>query len=343
MLATILDLPPEITFRILELTLSVSTYDMRHYCTPEAEYQYLQTMAFVHTSWVAPSQILLWRYVSLHNALHVRRWVNSPAAGRYTTLGMSIYGRDMSGDVLTCVLSKTVGLQTLELAFFEPISLATLALPQLRDLTALVLRYSTVVPRLVTDDMEDLSLRLRFFQTMHTHIDAPVISALFRSSADTLECLELEQQNAKDSPTLLGLDVSFPLVAHTIRTLRIAKAYAFLVPRLAACTALRQLELARDIDASLATAIFKVLPMSLEDLYLGVGTDHGMTLLNGTVRALSFRGLASLKRLHLPHGTMFNGLSDRRMGLPEAKREIESVRTILMAHNVSVLAIPRYI
>jgi hypothetical protein len=132
----ILDLPAELIFRILEL--SVDTYDLRRACSPEREYAHLRTTALVCKTWAAPSQTLLWRYVQLRSAAQTGRWINSPAAGRYTTLGLVVHGRggtwanDLGDLVLKLVLRATVGLRTLNLVFFEPISAGCIALPELK-------------------------------------------------------------------------------------------------------------------------------------------------------------------------------------------------------------------
>lgn len=136
MSTTILDLAPELVFRILEL--SVSSYDVRHYCKPECEYAHLRGAALVCSAWTAPAQMLLWRYVALRDPSQTGRWINSPAAGRYTTLGLSIHGRggpwanDLGDLVLQLVLTRTVGLRTLDLVFFEPISADCLSVPELK-------------------------------------------------------------------------------------------------------------------------------------------------------------------------------------------------------------------
>ncbi|KAJ7433265.1 hypothetical protein FB451DRAFT_1314499, partial [Mycena latifolia] len=264
-MSTILDVPPELIFRILELT--VSTYDIRRYCQPEREYAHLRNTALVRKTWAAPSQMLLWRYVRLRDVPHTVRWINSPAARRYTTLGLSIHdGRRWTaavngpGDpVLKLVLSKTVGLQTLEIAFFELISAECLALPELKDLSALVVSKSTILE----EGESGFPFRLKFFKTLHTNIHPAVVEALFRRSADTLERLELEQQHAQGSQTLPGLTKAFPLVAANINALRITNAYSSILPLLASCTVLKRLELTVEVTADFATAILQALPTPL--------------------------------------------------------------------------------
>ncbi|KAJ6591529.1 hypothetical protein DFH09DRAFT_1306268 [Mycena vulgaris] len=329
-MATILDLAPELIFHILEL--SVDAYDLRRYCNPEREYPHLRNTALVCKTWAAPSQILLWRYVNLRTASQSGRWINSAAAGRYTTLGLSIYGRggDLGDLVLKLVLSKTVGLQTLDLVFFEPISAECLALPELKDLTALVLSNCTVSE----EGVPGFAFRLRFFQTMHTWIHPAVVKELFRTSADTLECLELEQQHGKDSPTLLGLYESLPLVAGSLQTLRITDSYDFLVPFLASCTALKRLELTYEVDAELATAIFKALPAPLEDLYMEAGQfSGGLMVLDDIVKALGYSSLSRLKRLHLQPDVIAESLSGR-------EKRAAFLQGTLKARNITVVPIP---
>lgn len=131
MSSAIKHLPSELTFRILEL--SVSTYDLRRSCTPESEYLHLRNTALVCKSWIAPSQILLWRFVNLRRLSQAKRWIDSPAAGQYTTLALSIQGNGGVDDVvLKRVLRKTLGLRTLRLQFFTSISASSLAVPELK-------------------------------------------------------------------------------------------------------------------------------------------------------------------------------------------------------------------
>ncbi|KAJ7612498.1 hypothetical protein DFH06DRAFT_1243460 [Mycena polygramma] len=329
-----MSIPPELILRILELSLSSESYDIRRYCKPEREYEHLRTTALVCKRWTAPSEMLLWRYVSLTSPLHVERWLNSTAAGRYTTLGLRINGRGLWEARLRLVLGRTVGLETPDLVFCA-VSATCLSLPELKDLNALVLSNSSVSP----DSESDFPFRLRFFQTMHTYIHPEVMEQLFRKSANTLECLELEQQHAIDSPTLIGLYGYFPLVAANIRILRITNAYSCLVPFFASCTALRRLELTFEVTPQLATAIFKVLPTFLEDLYVEAGYfSGGQLLLSDVVRGLDYPSLSHLQRLHLQQDVIDDSANDRFHGLDELV-ELEALRAKLKARDITVLAI----
>ncbi|KAJ7612522.1 hypothetical protein DFH06DRAFT_1243545 [Mycena polygramma] len=317
-----MSIPPELILRILELSLSSESYDIRRYCKPEREYEHLRSTALVCKRWTAPSEMLLWRYVSLTSPLHVERWLNSTAAGRYTTLGLRINGRGLWEARLRLVLGRTVGLETLDLA------------PSPLHLNALVLSNSSVSP----DSESDFPFRLRFFQTMHTYIHPEVMEQLFRKSANTLECLELEQQHAIDSPTLIGLYGYFPLVAANIQILRITNAYSCLVP---SCTALRRLELTFEVTPQLATAIFNVLPTFLEDLCVEAGYfSGGQLLLSDVVRGLDYPSISRLKRLHLQQDVIDDSIeaNDRFHGLDELV-ELEALRAKLKARNITVLVI----
>ncbi|KAJ6581490.1 hypothetical protein B0H19DRAFT_1115440 [Mycena capillaripes] len=323
------DLAPELTFLILEL--SVRAYDVRRYCKPEREYEHLRNTALVCKAWASPSQMLLWRYVALRDPAQAGRWINSTTAGRYTTLGLSISGRGMGDLVLRLVLSRTVGLQTLDLVFFEPIPARCLALPELKDLTALVVSNSSVLE----EGASDIPFRLRFFQTMHTQIHPTVIEELFKKSANTLECLELEQQHGMISPTLLGLYGYTNLVAPNLRALRITNAYSSIVPSLAACTSLRRLELTFEATPELATAIFKILPTPIEDLHVEAGRFSGGTLvLDDVARGLDYPSLSRLKRLHLQQDVIVESLQGT------GGRVAEALLVKLKARSIQVVAIP---
>ncbi|KAJ7765500.1 hypothetical protein DFH07DRAFT_955745 [Mycena maculata] len=311
--STILDLPFELVFHVLEL--NVSAYDLRHHCTPDHEYRYLCGTALVSKAWATPSQTLLWRYISLRNPSQARRWIDSPATGQYTTLGLSIYGWKIEDAVLRRVLSKTIGLRTLALSSFQSISGACFALPELKNLTALVLRHCTVSAEGTTS----FCFRLRLFQTFHTCVDPAVIKELFRASASTLKFLEVEEELEQHNPTLQGLYESFPRVAATIRALRITKPYNPLVPLLAGCTALKRLELTDDVGAALAAAICEALPTPLADLSV-VGRPHGVhRVLDGILQAFPLHSLSQLKHIYLHW----------KHGLVE-----ESMRDIFRAHNI---------
>jgi len=334
-----MDLAAELIFHILEL--SVGVYDVRRSCEPEDEYSHLRNTALVCKAWVAPSQILLWRYISLKEPSHVQRWIDRAPSGQYTTSGLYISGRGLGDLVLPQVLRRTVGLETLHLVFFEPssdsercpVSAGCLALPELKDLTTLLVSNCSI-----SDEGEsEFPFRLRFFRTMHTRIHPAVVEELFRKSAKTLECLELEQQYEMDSPTLVGLDDSFPLVTANLRTLCIDGAYTSLVPFLASCTALKQLELAREVDAEMAIAIFEVLPTYIQDLYLEKepaysGDEPSADLLLDAVsRGLEYPSLSRLERLYL------------KRALIESKDQMgEEFRAKLKAHNINVVAVPEY-
>ncbi|KAJ7446691.1 hypothetical protein FB451DRAFT_785509 [Mycena latifolia] len=334
-MSTILDVPPELIFRILELT--VNTYDIRRYCQPEREYAHLRNTALVRKTWAAPSQMLLWRYVRLRDVPHTVRWINSPAARRYTTLGLSIHdGRrwtaavnDPGDPILKLVLSKTVGLQTLEIVFFELISAECLALPELKDLTALAVSNSTILE----EGESGFAFRLKFFKTLHTNIHPAVVEALFRRSADTLERLELEQQHAQGSQTLPGLAEGFPLVAANIRTLRITDTYGFIVPFLGACTALKRLELTFELHAEFATGILKALPTPLDDLYVEAAlASGGLRVAEAVVRLHDYPSLLRLGRLHLKEDVITDLLE-----VPGS--QAEELHAALKAHNITVLAV----
>lgn len=184
----------------------------------------------------------------------------------------------------------------------------------------------------------DFAFRLRFFQTMHTHIHPAVIEELFRKSANTLECLELEQQHAIASLTLIGLYGSLPLVAANIQTLRITNAYSALVPFLASCTALKRLELTFEVNPELATAIFKVLPTPLEDLYIEAGRYSGGTMvLEDVARGLDYRSLSCLERLHLQQDVITESLQNGSFSGQD--KMAEALRAKLKAHNTTVVAV----
>ncbi|KAJ7509454.1 hypothetical protein B0H11DRAFT_2216370 [Mycena galericulata] len=301
MATTLLDLPPELLFRILESIVSV--YDIRLYCKPRDEYAHLRTTALVCKAWTTPSQILLWRYVSLRSKTQAQAWVNCPAAGRYTTWGLWMYGRVFDAGVRTwdsslvrAVLGRTVGLQALEFLFFDPFPAECLTLPCLKDLTTLVVNDSSIL----TTGLLGLPFRLQVFKTEHSRMSPSVVRELFCRSADTLRCLDLSQQHAMDSPTLPVLYKSFPCVAAGIRTLRMTTAYAHLVPHLAECTRLSRLELPYEMTPELATEIIDLLPAPLEDLYMQAGLwSGGPRVLSHVVDALDCPSLSRLQRLHL--------------------------------------------
>ncbi|KAJ6493537.1 hypothetical protein C8R47DRAFT_1118634 [Mycena vitilis] len=328
-----MSIPPELVLRILELSLSSESYDIRRYCKPEQEYGHLRGTALVCKRWTAPSEMLLWRYVSLTSPLHVKRWLSSTAAGRYTTLGLR---RGVWEALLRLVLSRTIGLETLDLVFCA-VSAKCLSLPELKDLNALALSNSSVSP----DSESDFPFRLRLFQTMHTYIHPEVMEQLFRKSANTLECLELEQQHAIDSPTLIGLYGYFTLITANIQILRLTSAYSCLVPFFASCTALRRLELTFEVTPQLATVIFKVLPTFLEDLYVEAGYYSGGQLhLSDVVRGLDHPSLSRLKRLHLQQDIIRRLIeaNDRFHG-PDEFVELEAQRAKLKARNINAFAI----
>ncbi|KAJ7509455.1 hypothetical protein B0H11DRAFT_2184077 [Mycena galericulata] len=328
----ILDLPPELTLWIIEL--SMSEYNVRRYYNPVNDYPHLRAMALVCKAWTTPSQILLWRGVSLISERQAERWINActyrqrrpsgivqlwryvtlrgkrqfeaaqrsrldyPAIEHYTTLRLWMYGR---------VYIDSAG--AFELAFFHPIPAACLALPCLKDLTTLVLESSTVS----VDGPVDFPFRLRVFKTRHSKIHSTVVQELFRSSAGTLECLDLAQQYVKDSPTLPGLYESLSSVAAGIRALRMTDPFALPVRHLAGCTALSRLDLALEITPEVATAVLNVLPAPLEDLYMEAGrSSGGLTMLSHVIRALNCPSLSHLERLHIPE----NLFSDPNLDAP---------------------------
>ncbi|KAF7356699.1 hypothetical protein MVEN_01004600 [Mycena venus] len=287
-------LPPELLFHILEL--SVSPYDLRRSCNPEHEYPHLRSTALVCRAWLAPSQMLLWRYVSLSKTSHVQRWIDSPA--EYTTVGL------------------TIGLKTLRLIF---ITVECLSLPVLRgqipsrtgvdptiiqsctpDLTALIIRTCWIP----VGQTCDFAFRLQSLQLMYSDIHPTVMENIIRKSVHTLQCLELDRRYRRDSRTLFGLYKHFHVVAANIQVLRIAEPYSSLVPFLASCVALRQLELGSKLDIESATAIFKVLPAPLEDLYLETDEDQPaefsiVSFFLDTVSQGEYSSLSRLSRLHL--------------------------------------------
>lgn len=172
------------------------------------------------------------------------------------------------------------------------------------------------------------AFRLRFLQTMFTHMDPTVLEELFRNSAGTLECLELDQNPAKE--TLQSLCKSFPHVAGTIHTLRISDAYLLLVPGLEGCTALKRLELVDVVAASLITAIFKILPSPLDDLYMETLRDSSSPgALDHILQAFHVPSLSRLKRLHVEQDTIAD--------------MAESMRLILKVRNIAVLAVSDFL
>ncbi|KAJ7509449.1 hypothetical protein B0H11DRAFT_2216366 [Mycena galericulata] len=336
MSTTFLDLPPELIFRILEL--SVRVYMLPLYCKPQDEYPHLCTTALVCKAWTAPSQILLWRYVSLRSELQAERWVNSPATSQYTTAGLWMYGRvvDSGGartwgsSLVKTVLSRAAGLKALEIVFFEPITAECLALPCLKDLTTLVVSNSAVS---VAGPLK-FPFRLRLFKTMQSDIQSPVVEELFRSSASTLECLDLAQQHAMNSSTLPGLYQGFPSVATSIRVLRMTNAYAVLVPHLAGCTGLSRLHLAYEMAPDLVTGILNVLPAPLEDLYVEAGRwGGGFMVLRSVIDALDCLSLSRLERLHIPDD-LFTDLN-----LNATWGSQKSMRGIITARGIALLAV----
>ncbi|KAJ7760505.1 hypothetical protein B0H16DRAFT_1532510 [Mycena metata] len=315
-------LAPELILQILEL--SVGVYDLHHYCEPQQEYPHLRNTALVCKAWVAPSQVLLWRYVVLRDLASAQRWTESPINGQYTTWRLFIGGdlggdREIKDDVVQLVLGKTVGLRMLNLGpqiqnnqgrrcvrysppHLGPISPSYLALPNLKDLTALIASRCTI------SEFEagefDFAFRLRYFQTMHTQIHASVIEELLRKSATTLEGLALEQ-HWRSSPT-----VEIPSV--------------FIPSALASCTSLKRLKLSDDMHECVAP-MFHAVPTSLQDLTI-VGKKADIDWI---APLLGLPSLQRLERLHLEHEA-FQNAHKRRKELVE----------LLRAHNTTLVEIP---
>ncbi|KAJ7765501.1 hypothetical protein DFH07DRAFT_770210 [Mycena maculata] len=346
------DLPPELILCILEH--SVGPHDMRFGLTmPYRDYPLLRNTALVCKAWVAPSQTLLWRYVSLCGRSEVNRWIDSPTPRQYATLGLSIHGWQLRDSSLQRVLSKTVGLQTLHLMAFdrEFISAACLSVPELKggyfifsypfhlsaqpDLTALILSACHVS----TEDWSGkVVFSLRSLRVVSTKIQPPVLAELLRTSAGTLESLDVDERGAPDTPTLRGLYASFPRVARTVRTLRITDAYTSLVPHLASCIALKRLVLINEIGTHLRP-FFNALSAPLEDLFL----ESGPKMLGDTVQALDCPSLSQLQRLHLGVDIMFDRIWAEWPPRFVPRAEFESARTILEARNITVLQVVTHI
>ncbi|KAI5478871.1 hypothetical protein MNV49_004505 [Pseudohyphozyma bogoriensis] len=90
-MATIQSCPPEITLRVLELT--VEEYDFKYGpgCDRERRRQ-LRSTALVARDWTKPSQMLLWRNMVFVKGSRIDKFTQATLPGRYRTVKLHLYG-----------------------------------------------------------------------------------------------------------------------------------------------------------------------------------------------------------------------------------------------------------